>query len=40
MNRGKHLVLKLALLIFLVVLASAMMAKIHGMGSIMKMKNQ
>jgi len=40
MNRGKPLVLMLALMIFLGVLASAMMVKIHGMGSIMKMKNE
>jgi hypothetical protein len=30
----------LALAIFLVVLASAKMVKIHSMGSIMKMKNE
>jgi len=39
MNRGKTLVLMPALMIS-VILASAMMVKIHGMGSIMKMKNE
>ena len=40
MNRGKPLVLIFALMIFLVILASAMMVQIRGMGSIMKMKNE